>query len=485
VALFASISALGQRPDPVLKSFSQPQYPPLPRLARIQGQVQLQLFVNHLGDVVAVNVLSGHPMLAPAAVENVKSWKFQMPKNASLEDQQYETTFDFVIADRVDLPPDRNAQVTMDSFRLVKVITTSAFQDAQTSGCPSDKDKQPPPVTNTDFVEMSKGACYGTCSVYTVRVHANGRVDWDGHSFVAEKGKDTTDIGATLARDLIARFASADFWALCADYSRNITDSATTNFRVRIGDRTKVVSNYANSAPEWVHDLEYSVDDAADTHRWLHGDPRDEPLSHLGRDSYGPKPGLTPLMRAAARANLKQVKELIEDGADPNAADASGWTVLMYTRTREYDEASSTLHPDLIPILIKAGADPNYSSPRGDTPLMAAAYDSRFESTLARASANVNAQNGDGVSALMILATRAEADEIGKALLAGANPKLKDARGRTALDYLRLANCCKSPLRDPVRDTITHEGGECRSLDEDDFRKSEALLKTAMNFSNP
>src|SRR5581483_11238157 len=254
-------------------------------------------------------------------------------------------------------------------------ITTAALQDIRTSGCPSEKDKQPPPLTNTDFVEMSKGACYGTCSVYTIRIHANGQVDWQGHSYVAERGKDVTDIGATLARQLIARFASADFWALCADYSRDITDSATTNFRVRIGDRTKVVSNYAESAPKWLDELEYAVDDAADTHRWLHGDPREEPLSRIDQDRYGPKPGLTPLMRAAARADLKQVKKLLADGADPNAADASGWTVLMYATAKEYGEASSVLHADLIPMLIKAGADPNYSSPRGDTPLMAAAYD--------------------------------------------------------------------------------------------------------------
>jgi ankyrin repeat protein len=252
---------------------------------------------------------------------------------------------------------------------------------------------------------------------------------------VTEKQKASSDVGAGVARDLIAKFASRDFWALCADYSVSFNDLPSTTFNVRIGDRTKTASNYGNSAPHWVNDLEYSVDEAADTHRWLHGDPRDEQLSNLEDDAYGPKPGLTALMRAAARADVTQVRELLKEGVNANQADSSGWSVLMYAQTIEYGEASSILHPDMIPLLLSAGADPKYSSPRGDTPLMAAAYDGRFEESLVRAGANVNAQNMEGVSALMILATQAEAKEIEDALRAGANSRLKDTRGRTALDY--------------------------------------------------
>jgi TonB family protein len=187
--LFPSLFACAQQADPVLKSYDPAQYPPLARQARIQGTVQLQFFVNRFGDVVAVNVRSGHPLLAPAAVEYVKSWKFQMPKGALPDDQQYETVFNFEIANKVDLPAGRNAQMVVDSFRQVKVITSSPFQDVQTSGCTSDKEKQPPSVTNADFVEMSRSGCYGSCPVYTVRVHANGQVDWEGQSYVADKRK--------------------------------------------------------------------------------------------------------------------------------------------------------------------------------------------------------------------------------------------------------------------------------------------------------
>jgi TonB family protein len=54
-----------------------PVYPPLARQARIQGTVILQVVINKSGDVRDVQLLSGHPMLAPAAIEAVKQWKYQ------------------------------------------------------------------------------------------------------------------------------------------------------------------------------------------------------------------------------------------------------------------------------------------------------------------------------------------------------------------------------------------------------------------------
>src|SRR5262249_9646033 len=98
------------------------------------------------------------------------------------------------------------------------------------------------------------------------------------------------------------------------------------------------------------------------------------------------------------------------------------------------------------------------------------------------AGAKVNMQNIDGVSLLMILASFAEADEIRKALLAGADAKLKDVQGRTALDYLKLADCGQSPLRDLVRDEAPEEG-KCRQLEKDNFRASKKLLEVAMGLT--
>ena len=55
----------------------KPNYPPLARQARIQGTVVLQAVISKDGSIEHLTLVSGHPMLAPAAIEAVKQWKFK------------------------------------------------------------------------------------------------------------------------------------------------------------------------------------------------------------------------------------------------------------------------------------------------------------------------------------------------------------------------------------------------------------------------
>ncbi len=55
----------------------QPAYPPLARQARIQGSVLLQAEISKDGSIQNLRLISGHPMLAPSAIEAVKQWKYK------------------------------------------------------------------------------------------------------------------------------------------------------------------------------------------------------------------------------------------------------------------------------------------------------------------------------------------------------------------------------------------------------------------------
>jgi len=55
----------------------QPTYPPLARQARIQGQVLLQAEISKDGTIENLRLISGHPMLAPSAIEAVKQWRYK------------------------------------------------------------------------------------------------------------------------------------------------------------------------------------------------------------------------------------------------------------------------------------------------------------------------------------------------------------------------------------------------------------------------
>jgi protein TonB len=54
-----------------------PTYPPLARQARIQGQVVLRAVISKDGSIENLTLVSGHPMLAPAAIDAVKQWKYK------------------------------------------------------------------------------------------------------------------------------------------------------------------------------------------------------------------------------------------------------------------------------------------------------------------------------------------------------------------------------------------------------------------------
>ena len=55
----------------------RPQYPPLARQARIQGVVKLSAVISKDGTIQKLEVMSGHPLLVPAALSAVKQWRYK------------------------------------------------------------------------------------------------------------------------------------------------------------------------------------------------------------------------------------------------------------------------------------------------------------------------------------------------------------------------------------------------------------------------
>ena len=54
-----------------------PEYPPMAKQLRIQGNVELEAVVAENGTVEKVTVVSGNPVLTKPAAEGVKKWKFK------------------------------------------------------------------------------------------------------------------------------------------------------------------------------------------------------------------------------------------------------------------------------------------------------------------------------------------------------------------------------------------------------------------------
>jgi len=73
------------------EKFVRPEYPPIARLARIEGAVVVTFQVDANGGLTDTQFESGHPMLRATVKNAVSEWKF--PKEAA--DQQIKATIDF------------------------------------------------------------------------------------------------------------------------------------------------------------------------------------------------------------------------------------------------------------------------------------------------------------------------------------------------------------------------------------------------------
>jgi len=55
----------------------KPEYPPLAKMARIQGTVKLEAIISKDGTIQDLKVLSGHPLLVKSALDAVQRWRYQ------------------------------------------------------------------------------------------------------------------------------------------------------------------------------------------------------------------------------------------------------------------------------------------------------------------------------------------------------------------------------------------------------------------------
>lgn len=55
---------------------TNPEYSPMAKQMRIQGEVEVEVKISESGDVSEVKVVTGNPMLSATVVKAMKEWKF-------------------------------------------------------------------------------------------------------------------------------------------------------------------------------------------------------------------------------------------------------------------------------------------------------------------------------------------------------------------------------------------------------------------------
>lgn len=181
------------------------------------------------------------------------------------------------------------------------------------------------------------------------------------------------------------------------------------------------------------------------------------------------------LLEAAELGDESRVRSLLGGGADPRAETSEGWTALIRASAAGHVSVVSTLlaagappnptrtshtalrgaalygHAAVVQLLLDAHADPNMVSAGLRTPLMGACFARTAEpgysragtlliaASLLRARAAVDARNDGGETALILAATRGDAEMAELLLGHGADPQLAMPNGSTAADAAEAA----------------------------------------------
>lgn len=474
------------------------RYPPIARAAHVSGDVEVRFRLEPDGSTSNIQEVSGPLMLSHALASFIASWRFQtpLPLNA---DRNWTANFRFGLRgeqeedleDQVDGPPAypccgdvitlsaeaSQIQGILRSDGASQTIDWKPQEAKPVDNCPGSRNRNTPSQTGADdFIEIQRRG------EYTVRLFRGGRIEWDGIANVESLGVRQFTIDGSTADHLFERFAQQEFWSACSvilppelgDDGERIWGSFLT---AQINGQQKSVQ--LGMFPKYA----WAVDSVINTHMWRHGDPMQELPRNMQEDIREPKPGVTALIRATNHFNSytgrwtdAALKYQLARNADVEAVDASGWTALSYAAG-----LNNCCDDNAVQLLLNAGANPNHSSLRGDTPLLLAAYSGYLNRNLLAAGANINAQNADGVSVLMFLAQKQNADELREAIKAGADGTLRDRQGRTALDYLREASCKHAivPLPVPWLQIDISGPPPCPART-DDFRESERVLLDAL-----
>ena len=128
----------------------------------------------------------------------------------------------------------------------------------------------------TITIQLERTGCYGSCPAYSVTIHGDGRVEYNGTGHVKEMGSRTGRIEMDKIKSLASAFAKIKFWGLAQDYSRAncngrvCTDMTTAITEFSVAGASHRVSHYygCGNAPRSLFDLESLIDKSANAEQW-------------------------------------------------------------------------------------------------------------------------------------------------------------------------------------------------------------------------
>jgi hypothetical protein len=126
-------------------------------------------------------------------------------------------------------------------------------------------------------IKMERYECFGFCPVYSVEIHGDGTVIYQGKKFVRVKGKQVFKIPVVSVMWLVREFEKINYFSLAAEYVTVVNEDGTvttvsdlpgTDTWISLNGKTKSVYDYFGG-PDSLRELERKIDDVSESARFV------------------------------------------------------------------------------------------------------------------------------------------------------------------------------------------------------------------------
>ena len=112
--------------------------------------------------------------------------------------------------------------------------------------------------------------CPGACPDYSLFIHGDGKIVYEGRHYVAAKGRHGGQPSRAKVKQLLDEFYRIGYFSLKDRYDAVASDGAITKPSILADGRKKEIVNCLPSqAPEDLYQLEKMIDEISQSKRWV------------------------------------------------------------------------------------------------------------------------------------------------------------------------------------------------------------------------